>query len=198
MLVVALLLALLVIGGIGHYLAPDALDGCSETPTGQGRCRTADAIVAISGGDTDARTEAAIDLYHHGWAPVVIFSGAAADKSGPSNAEAMRAHAISAGVPEEAIMIEMYSETTRENAENTQQLIQMQGIDDVILVTSAYHQRRAILEFRQRAVSDVSLRSHPSRSDSQWDGWWWITPRGWYLTVSELVKIGMFYLGGTR
>lgn len=194
--ITALLLSLLVIGGIGHFLSPDDLHGCEISPDEV--CRTADAIVAVSGGDTNARTDTAIRLYKNGWAPVIIFSGAAADKTGPSNAEVMRDRAIGSGVPEESIVIEAYSETTRQNAENTQELFTRLGIDNVILVTSPYHQRRASLEFKSRSSGDVLVRSHPARTDSQWDGWWWITPRGWYLTTSELAKVALFYLGGTR
>ena len=196
-LITAVLLALLIIGGIGHFLSPDDLHDCAQTPATE-QCRPAEAIVAVSGGDTNARTDTAINLYQQGWAPVIIFSGAAADKSGPSNAQAMRDRAIEFGVDENDILIEEYSETTRQNAENAQQLFQNYNISDVILVTSAYHQRRALLEFERRAALDMSVRSHPARTDSQWDGWWWITPRGWYLTISELAKVGIFYLGGTR
>jgi len=38
-------------------------------------------------------------LYKHDWAKLLIFSGAAADKTGPSNAEAMKRQALAAGIP---------------------------------------------------------------------------------------------------
>lgn len=196
--IVAIISVFLVIGGIGVYLAPNDLRECAEVPDTRVGCQKADAIIAISGGDTEARTGEAIMLYQDGWADKVIFSGAAADKTGPSNAEAMRDHALDAGVPAEAILLEEYGETTRQNAERTQALLHQNGIADVILVTSPYHQRRAMLEFERRATDSVQLRSHPTSADSLWSRWWWTTPVGWYLTASELVKIGIFYIGGTR
>ena len=45
-------LAVIIIG-LTMYLAPDDLAKCSGP--GSGECATADAIVAVSGGDTDAR-----------------------------------------------------------------------------------------------------------------------------------------------
>ena len=45
---------------------------------GEGDCRKADAIVVVSGGDTNARTDEAIKLYKEGWAPLIVVSGAAA------------------------------------------------------------------------------------------------------------------------
>ena len=189
-------LAIIVIG-LSIYLGPDDLNGCGSTPTSKSPCQTADAIVAVSGGDTTARAEEAIKLYQNGWAPKLIFSGAAQDKSGPSNAAVMRREALSAGVPSEDILIDEYSDTTKQNAENTQSIFATHQIKSVILVTSAYHQRRASLEFNARS-DGVKLRNHPVPQDDQWSMWWWLTPVGWFLAVSEFIKILIFYLGGTR
>ena len=183
---------------ISLYLAPDDLQSCQPEPGVDSNCMPADAIVAISGGDTPARTAEAINLYDQGWANKLILSGAAADKQGPSNAEAMRQQAIDAGVPASDIIIEESSETTKENATKTQEIIFNHSISDIILVTSAYHQRRAELEFKKLAEGQVTVRNHPVRVDNQWSGWWWLTPIGWYLAGGELVKITLFYAGGTR
>ena len=175
--------------GIGAYLAVDDLKDCAQTPDSTGACAAADAIVAVSGGDTTARASEAITLYKRGWAKYIIFSGAAADKSGPSNAAVMKRQALLAGVPENAIFIEAMSETTEENAANTTQILMSHKISSVILVTSAYHERRATIEFKKSAPS-VVVRSHPVASDKQWRGSsWWLMPTGWILAVQELGKI---------
>jgi len=195
---IAVVVALVVIViGLSIYLSPDDLSGCDEQPSEKQDCQVANAIVAVSGGDTPARTAEAIELYKNGWAPKLIFSGAALDKSGPSNAEVMRSQALGSGVPQEDILIEEYGETTRENAENTQDILADNSITSVILVTSGYHQRRAGLEFSKRA-QNVEVRNHPAASDKQWSAWWWLTPSGWFLAVSEFIKIIAFYIGGTR
>lgn len=193
----AIVLAFVIIViGLSVYLAPDDLAKCSERPSSEATCGAAGAIVAVSGGDTDARTREAISLYENGWAPLLIFSGAAQDKSGPSNAAAMRLQALAAGVPDEAIVIEEYGETTKENAVNTQNIFTEKGISSVILVTSGYHQRRAGLEFNAR--TDVTVRNHPVARDGQWSWWWWLTPIGWFLAVGEFIKIVAFFIGGSR
>jgi uncharacterized SAM-binding protein YcdF (DUF218 family) len=192
---IVVVLAIMVIG-LSVYLSPNDLAGCDTQPNEESNCQPADAIVAVSGGDTPARTAEAIRLYKAGWAPKLVFSGAALDKSGPSNAEVMRSQALGSGVPSEAILIEEYSETTRENAENTQDILRANDIASVIVVTSGYHQRRAGLEFAKRTETDV--RNHPVTSDKQWSAWWWLTPGGWFLSVSEFIKIIAFYIGGGR
>lgn len=182
---------------IGSYLSPNDLSDCADKPSSTKMCGTADAVVAVSGGDTQARTAEAIKLYQNGWASKLIMSGAAQDKSGPSNAQAMARQAVAAGVPADAIITEDKSETTQQNAEQTQTIFQSYNIKTVILVTSGYHERRASLEFAARSP-DVLVRRHPVSSDGQWSGWWWVTPQGWFLAISELVKIGIFYVGGGR
>ncbi len=188
----------IIIFGIGAYLSPDGLRHCQEQPSEQSGCQSVDAIVAISGGDTAARTAQAIAMYKNGWADLLVFSGAAADKEGPSNAETMKRQAIEAGVPMKDILVDETSETTKQNAANTTTLFQEHNIHSVILVTSAYHQRRAGLEFGALAGSSVMIINHPVASDDQWSQWWWATPIGWWLALSELFKILAFYAGGSR
>jgi uncharacterized SAM-binding protein YcdF (DUF218 family) len=196
--IIAIIVALaIVVIGLTMYLAPDDLADCGDAPDGATMCEPADAIVAVSGGDTTARTEEAIQLYQMGWAPKLIFSGAAQDKSGPSNAEVMRRLALDSGVPESDIIIEEYGETTKQNAENTLSIFTENNISSVILVTSAYHQRRAGLEFSSR-TAEVSVRNHPVASDHQWSAFWWATPMGWFLALGEFTKIIAFYVVGSR
>lgn len=185
------------VAGISLFLAPDGLMRCGDSPSDVADCQPADAIIAVSGGDTSARTQLAIDLYKNGWAPQLIFSGAAEDKSGPSNAEVMREQAISQGVPDSDVTVEEYSSNTSENAENTSGILSNLDVNDAIVVTSSYHMKRTVLEFRNQAP-DVNFRAHPISSDNQWSVWWWTTPSGWYLAVSEIVKIVVVYVSGTR
>ena len=192
-IIIALLVGITII--IPIYLAPDDLRKCKE-PEPTASCGVADAIVAVSGGDTSARTDETIRLYKAGWSDTLIFSGAARDTSGPSNAEAMKKRAVEAGVPEHAIVTEEFSRTTAENALNTSHFIVDRQLKRVVLVTSAYHQRRASLEFGARLGPSVTIINHPVATDSQWPGfWWWTTYRGWWLVLSELIKILAFYSG---
>lgn len=182
---------------LSAYLSLDDLRSCSEVPTDSQTCGPSDAIVALSGGDTTARTNEAVALYKAGWANKLIFSGAAADKSGPSNARAMQTIAETSGVSRTSIIIEEYGATTKQNAEKTRSIFDEYNIRSVILVTSGYHQRRASLEFSERSPN-VTIRNHSVASDNQWSSWWWLTPTGWYLAITEFFKIIAFYAGGSR
>jgi len=192
----AILIALII--GISFYLQPNDFIGCQEIPTtGSSQCEKGDAIIVVSGGDTMARTDEGIRLYKNGWADTLVFSGAAQDKSGPSNAAAMRTRALAQSVPSSAILVEEKSATTEENAMNTKTILADNNIKNVILVTSGYHQRRAALEF-EKLGGTIALRNHPLINDKDWSLFWWLTPRGWWLAGSEVVKVIALNIGGVQ
>ena len=197
---VLIIFVVLVTIGLHIYLQPNDLSSCEETPTlseSAGDCQPADAVVAISGGDTNARADKAISLYKNGWAKKIIFSGAAADKSGPSNAKVMRDRAIKEGVSADNILVDEYSKNTTENAENSSKIFKENNIEKVILVTSGYHQRRASLEFNQKSPN-VAVTNAPVLTDRNWGFFWWLNPYNWWLAGSESVKILVFYLTGGK
>lgn len=162
--------------GVGFYLSP------------QDELREADAIVVISGGETDQRIKEGVELYQAGWSDLLIVSGAARDE-GVSNALAMKQIALGLGVPADKIMVENEAQTTVDNAQYTRDIIEEHNVHSIILVTSPYHQRRAYLTFRYFLGKDFAIINH-SASDSAWrkNGWW---RSSWtrYLTVSEVQKL---------
>lgn len=163
--------------GIGYYLSP------------QNALTQADAIVAISGGETETRTAEAIKLYQDGWAKHLIFSGAAADPNGPSNAEVMARAALAAGVPQADISLDETAANTRQNAANVGQILKDEGLHSIILVTSPYHQRRAYIAFRRVVGPNFTIINHSSY-DGEWRrSHWWATPTSRALTFAELQKV---------
>lgn len=192
MVAIGLLLLAFVIG-IPSYLGPNDLSKCTE-PAAVGTCQVADAIVVVSGGDTNARVQEGVILFKQGWGKQLIFSGAAADETGLSNALAMKQYAVKLGVSEAFISTEEFSRNTAENAQNTSRYIEQNNLSRIILVTSAYHQRRASLEFSRRVGESVQVINHPVANDRQWSAYWWATRVGWWLVIGELAKIGIFYI----
>lgn len=152
-----------------------------------------DAVVAISGGNTTDRAEQATMLYRDGWAEQIVFSGAALDPLSPSNAEVMREFAKQTGIPQEVIQVEEEARTTAENATKSEEIVDEQQFDSIILVTSPYHQRRAYMEFRDKLGPDVVIINYPVEDDN-WASTWWFKPTGWYITISETAKVGITFV----
>ena len=69
----------------------------------------------------------------------------------PAMAELLRAW----GVPDEAILLEMESRNTYENALHSKRLLQTNGLKQVLLVTSALHMPRALALFRASGIDAV-------------------------------------------
>jgi uncharacterized SAM-binding protein YcdF (DUF218 family) len=165
---------------VGWYLSPqDVLE-------------RSDAIVVVSGGDNNSRIEKAVELYKEKWAPVILFSGAAAEGS-ISNALAMKRIAIKKGVAPGDILIEEESKDTEENAKFSAPIIKEEKFKSIILVTSPYHQRRTYELFKNE-LPNVKIINR-SALDENWrkKGWWEDTSAR-YLTVGELGKILINYI----
>lgn len=155
-----------------------------------------DAVVAISGGNTVARAEYAGKILASGVAEYLIFSGANSDPNVISDAETMAAFAEDVGADQSDMILEKNARNTFENARLAAQIIKDRGWKKIILTTSPYHQRRALLEFR-KALEDyeVEIYNAPATNDPEWRAInWFLSGRGWYLTVSEFVGIIIFYL----
>lgn len=126
----------------------------------------ADAIVVLSGsvvrgitapgvqwGGSANRYFTGFDLAMAGKAPLIVFSGAAADDSaGPSQGAILRQAAIAHGIAEERVILTGSVLTTEDEARAVSQI---PHVHSILLVTSAYHMPRAVLLFRARGL-DVS------------------------------------------
>src|SRR5688572_17945406 len=140
------MLRLLVFGSLGAVVAATALVTGSglllEGP--QPPLERTDAIVVISGDESQARLSEGIRLFRAGWAPKLILSGAAEDGV-LSNARAMEITALELGVPPAAVLLEPQAMDTFGNAVYTRRIMLDHGMRSAILVTSPYHLHRATL-----------------------------------------------------
>ncbi len=172
---IALALIILIPLAISFYLSP------------QNELKKTDAIVVISGGDTDARVSEGVKLYLQKWAPKIIFSGAAASGD-VSNALAMKRIAIRKGVESESILIEEDSKTTNQNAEYVSELIKTNDIKSIILITSPYHQRRAFSDFKTVLGKDFVIINHSAKDQTWAKKNWWENANARFLTFGEILK----------
>jgi len=97
-------------------------------------------------------------LYQAQKAPKLILSGGrvAWDGVDGSEAEDMAVLAMALGVPEADILQEPDSLNTRQNAVNVQQLLEREGMENILLVTSAIHMPRAMATFQHLGVEAVA------------------------------------------
>jgi len=128
----------------------------------------ADAIVLLGGatrGDTHMGTTAdlnqradrlvyAVALYKANKAPVVLVSGGSATGARPE-AKQIRDLLLIMGVPSSRILLENVSRNTRENAQFSAQILKSRDMRRILLVTSAYHMRRAQALFEAEGLTVI-------------------------------------------
>jgi uncharacterized SAM-binding protein YcdF (DUF218 family) len=179
-----------------YFLTPVLLNRAAEGLIREDTLAKADAIVALAGDSRCNREKRAAELYHQGWADNVVVSGMSF-AWGFHTGEAARRYVMSLGVPAEKIS--MISETlnTREEARALDDLMRERRWNSAIIVTSAFHSRRATYTV-ERAAPGRSFYSSPVPTGSpEW------TPRAWwarrddvYVTVREFASWANTLAGG--
>ena len=137
------------------------------TPTDPANLPRADAIILLGGlsvqrspaGDIDLLNSAdrlvlAVRLFRAGRAPRIVVSGGNLPWSTDVEPEADRIAdlLVEFGVPRENLVLETGSRNTHENAVNTAAVFKRDNWTSGLLVTSAFHMRRALAAFQQSGI----------------------------------------------
>ena len=133
--------------------------------------RPADAIVVFAGGVGESgqagggyqeRVKKAVDLYQAGLAPSMIF------ESGYTfafrEAEIMRDLALSLNVPPAAIVLETSGVNTYEDVVRVRDVLRARGWRRILLVSSPYNMRRAVLVWHRQAPDVDVVPAAPART----------------------------------
>lgn len=166
----------------------------------------ADAIMVLGGSATYIeRTRKAAELYNRGLAPLVLLTDdgqragwSRTEQRNPPYFDLARRSLISQGVPENAIKV-LPGEVTGTNweAQVLSKEIDATGLRSVLLVTSAYHSRRAFWTFEKfLAGKDVQLgvEHPPTGEQTPRPAFWWLSRKGWDMVAGEYVKTIAYWL----
>ena len=105
-----------------------------------------------------SRLLAAYRLHLRTHLPILLSGGQVFSDTG-SEAEIARRVLRSLGVPDEMIRVETRSLTTGQNAHYTAEILRREGLMHPILVTSAFHLPRAVLNFEKQ---DITVTPYPT------------------------------------
>lgn len=167
--------------------ASDGLRGLLESrypPVAETALPKADAIVVLGGGHygwldrpgiqleqlESSRVAAGARAWLAGRAPMVVLTGGGA--RGKTEARRMATAITRLGVPQEVLMLEERSRSTRENAEFTAALTEPHGVRTVLLVTSSLHMPRAALLFREAGFHVIAVPVPERASRTNWRERW--------------------------
>ena len=155
--------------------------------------RFCDAAVVLAGDPDYERTKTGARLLLSGQVRLLIVTGG---EPGPGDsATSLRDVAVRAGVPPERIRMEQVSRSTHGSMEAIRPILEQEGIRSLTVVTSPYHQRRALWTAR-RTLAGLDIVSRPA-DPARWrpEGWWktrW--NRG--VVLGEYAKLAYYILRG--
>ena len=131
----------------------------------------ADAIVVFAGGVGESgqagggyqeRVKQAIELYNGGYAKYLVLSSGYVYSF--REAEVMRALAVDNGVPASAIVLEQRAASTYQNVAFVDEILRDHRWRSILLVSSPYHMRRAMMVWKKVAPEVTVIPSPPPQS----------------------------------
>lgn len=140
----------------------------------------ADAIIVLGAAAYDSkpspvleeRIRHALDLYQQGYAPMLIFTGGFGGSGARfSESEVARLYALRQDVPEQDILIETSSRTTRENLVQAKRLMDAHGMHRVILVSDPLHMARALRLSKELGIDALASSTPSTRFRSFHTSW---------------------------
>ena len=160
----------------------------------------ADVIVVLGGSSVFIeRTQKAAQLFKQGIAPKIVLTNDGTNAGwskkewrNPPYVELAKQSLIGQDVPDEAIEIlpEQVNGTVDE-AKLLQKKARENSWKSVLIVTSAYHTRRALWTFEKVFAETeiaIGIASAPTGQQTPSPFYWWLMPSGWRMVAGEYVK----------
>lgn len=165
----------------------------------------ADAMIVLSGAAVyKERTRKAAELYKQGVAPRIFITDDG-DRAGWSQGERTNLRfveleereLIANGVLPDAITVlpgQVFG--TDQEAKALADEITVRPVSSVVIVTSAYHSRRALRTFEKILAGknvEIGIAHAPTGEQTPDPNYWWLVPRGWQMVAWEYVKSAVYY-----
>ena len=182
------LLTVLVIYFFPHFF----LSRISQALVVEDPLRRVSAIVVLAGSSSGNRVQTASQLFQQGYADYMVFSGFEV-YPGMHTHTMMKNYAIQLGVPDQKILTlpaEGEVSTFGEAIANLK-ILEKNGLNDFILVTSGYHTRRARFVYRKLIAEhdyDMDFIVHPASDPNIPINGWWKTRTGQKGIFYEITK----------
>ncbi len=168
--------------GLGTYLVVDD------------PLRQVDAVVVLSGDVDRKRLDTAVAIVQRRVSRSLLIV-TDSDRNSDQEAQLVRLHAERRGTDADQVIIAPGAHSTVDDARLAGKAMKEHGWQSAIVVTSAYHTRRAQWTFRRiwgpLGLSFTISASRDSRFDPQR---WWQDGRGARVTISEYLKLAAYML----
>lgn len=185
---------------VALVLWPFAAWGAARVLVVRAELERADALVVLSGSAAyRERTAEAARLYREGRAPLVLLTDdgvlggwSEAEQRNPRFVELAVAALRRDGVPAESInVLDARPTSTHDEADAVRVYAAGRGLRSLLVVTSAYHSRRALWTWRRVfRGSGVQVGLEPAEGGRAPGVWtWWLSATGWRQVGGEYAKM---------
>ncbi len=110
----------------------------------------------------------AMDLYKKGKVRYFVFTGGSALilKKEKKEGDFLKEYLINMGIKEDSLLMESNSRNTHENAKFTSEILKERHLSDArfLLVTSAFHMRRAMACFQKEGIDVFPYKTNPMQA----------------------------------
>jgi uncharacterized SAM-binding protein YcdF (DUF218 family) len=163
---------------------------------------SADVLVLLSGAsDYTERAQHAAALWREHRAPRILVTNdgtrgpwSEAQQRNPFFYERSLVELQRAGVPAESLyVLPQEVSSTYQEANEIRAYAEANGVRSVIVVTSAYHSRRALWTYR-RVFNDSKFVIGVSPTAAERSALWWLTITGWRTIPVEYVKLIYYWI----
>ncbi len=141
----------------------------------------AEAIVVLTGGI--GRVEEGLKLLRQTSSSVLILSGVHED----AGIESIFIRSGITGAEKQRVLLDKRSESTYGNAIEVRRLLRERVLSSIVLITSAYHAKRAFFVFRNVLPPGTKIILHSARTPNFDETRWW-AGRGPLIVAVEFVK----------
>jgi len=168
----------------------------------------ADAILVLGGSHTFVeRTAKAAELYKQGVAPKIYLTDdgeqagwSASERRNPPFVDLARQSLIAGGVAAENIeILESRVSGTIDEARLLSETAKRANLKSILIVTSAYHTRRAFATFQKvfkenNPSTTLGIAAPPAGIQTPPYARWWLSAFGWKIVAGEYVKSAGYWV----
>ena len=179
---------------------------CAQSLVVKSDLPSSDAIVILSGSSTYVeRTAWAAGLFREGRAPIIILTNDGliggwnkAEQRNPYFYELAAKELEQQGVPADKIQFATEPALgTYEESLGVREYATAHKLKHLLVVTSAYHSRRALWSMRRACEGsgiEVGIDSPPPGLQTPTPGTWWLHRKGWRVVAGEYVKMIYYWM----
>jgi uncharacterized SAM-binding protein YcdF (DUF218 family) len=144
----------------------------------------ADAIVVLGGGNNDLRYWTGVELMKQGWAPRLFLDVFAKGETFGNRDIDLATDFVQRTTPGQSSVCPIILNSTYGEAQHLADCLQGTGVKSILVVTSAYHTRRAV-EILQKRLPQYHISIYASPDPYFFGEKWWQTREWAKTTVAE-------------